>query len=85
MATKNEKIAALLQRKAGVTRAEILKLTGWPTVSVQAVAKACGLKLRKEKTPGEPTRYYGTAPKGKAKKPVSRDNGSSKQKEEAAA
>jgi len=48
MTSKTEKIATLLKRPTGCTRAEILKLTGWPTVSVQAVAKACGLKLRKE-------------------------------------
>ena len=42
-------------------------------VSIQAMAKAAGLKLRKDKKPGEPTRYYGTASKPKpVKKPVGR-------------
>jgi hypothetical protein len=59
--SKTELIAGLLTRAKGCTGAEILEATGWPTVSVPAQAKAAGLKLRKEKAKGEPTRYYGTA------------------------
>lgn len=53
-------IAGLLQRKEGCTNAEALKVTGWPTLSMPQQAKAAGLKLRKEKEKGEPTRYFGT-------------------------
>ena len=58
---KTLKIARLLQRKNGVTRAEILEYTGWPSVSVQAMAKAAGLKLSKSKEKGSPTSYFGEA------------------------
>lgn len=51
-------IAALLTRPEGTTTAEILKATGWPSVSVPQQAKAAGLKLRKEKEKGSPTRYF---------------------------
>lgn len=57
--TKLEVIAALLQRKNGTTNAEILEASGWPSVSVPQQAKAAGLKLRKEKVKGKPTRYFG--------------------------
>jgi hypothetical protein len=56
---KTKEIGRLLQRKNGCTTEEILELTGWPAVSVPAMAKACGLKLRKERQPGERTRYWG--------------------------
>lgn len=58
--TKNAIIAALLLRKGGTTNAEILAVTFWPSVSVPQQAKAAGLKLRKEKVQGKPTRYYGS-------------------------
>ena len=58
---KTLEIARLLQRKNGVTRAEILEYTGWPSVSVQAMAKAAGLKLTKSKEKGSPTSYFGEA------------------------
>ena len=58
--SKTEIIAHLLQRKNGTTTAEILEATGWPAVSVPAMAKAAGLKLQKEKEQGKPTRYYGS-------------------------
>jgi hypothetical protein len=58
--SKTALVAGLLQRAKGCTGAEILALTGWPTVSVPAQAKAAGLKLRKEKAKGEPTRYFGS-------------------------
>ena len=58
--TKNSIVAALLLRKSGTTGAEILAATNWPSVSVPGQAKAAGLALRKEKTPGKPTRYYGS-------------------------
>lgn len=56
--TKREKAAALLMRETGATAREILDETGWPAVSVPAIAKASGLTLRQEKD-GKATRYYG--------------------------
>ena len=58
--TKTEVVAALLRRKSGCTAAEVLEATGWPAVSMPAMAKACGLALRKEKEKGSPTQYYGS-------------------------
>jgi hypothetical protein len=57
--TKREIAAALLTRPEGTTAKEILYATGWPAVSVPAIAKASGLTLRQEKD-GKTTRYYGT-------------------------
>lgn len=58
---KTLKVLAMLQRKSGCTRKEILDATGWPTVSVQSMAKAGKLKLEVEKEKGKPMRYYGKA------------------------
>lgn len=41
---KTAKIIAKM-KNGGITRAEILKMTGWPSVSVQALAKSAGVKL----------------------------------------
>lgn len=57
--SKTAIIADLLLGKDGTTRRDILTATGWPAVSVQAMARAAGLALRQEKAKGEPTRYYG--------------------------
>lgn len=56
---KTLKVKALLERKSGCTSAEVKKATGWPAVSMPAMAKACGLKLRKVKEAGKPTQYFG--------------------------
>ena len=58
--SKTGLIADLLLRKEGCTRDDILEVTGWPSVSVPAMAKAAGLKLRKEKTKGGKTHYFGS-------------------------
>lgn len=58
--SKLEQIAALLTRKQGCTREDILTLTGWKAVSVPAQAKAAGLELRQEKT-GRSFVYFGSA------------------------
>lgn len=58
--SKVEIIAGLLKRKAGCTSKDVLDATGWPAVSMPQQAKAAGLKLRKVKESGEPTRYYGS-------------------------
>jgi hypothetical protein len=55
---KTRAIGVLLLRPEGCTTADILALTGWPSVSVPAMAKACSLNLRKEKIGGA-TRYFG--------------------------
>lgn len=55
---KRELVAQLLQSEAGATRKDILAATGWPAVSVPAVAKASGLELELVKEAGG-TRYYG--------------------------
>lgn len=57
---KTMEIKRLLMRKNGCNRKEILEATGWVAVSVQAMAKACGLKLRQEKEKGKPIQYFGT-------------------------
>lgn len=61
--TKAAMVGQLLLDPKGCTTADILKATGWPSVSVPAQAKAVGLKLRKEKKPGEVTRYFGVPTK----------------------
>jgi hypothetical protein len=53
---KSEQIAALLRRAKGCTRADVLALTGWGAVSMQAQAKAAGVKLKIDKTV-RPFRY----------------------------
>lgn len=56
--TKREIAADLLKRKEGCTTREILDATGWPAVSVPAIAKASGLKLSQTKD-GRTTTYFG--------------------------
>lgn len=60
--SKTAMVGQLLLRKEGCTTADILKATGWPSVSVPAQAKAVGLGLRKEKN-GKITRYFGVPQK----------------------
>lgn len=54
--SKVELVAKLLQRPQGCTTADVLKATGWPSVSMPQQAKAAGLTLKKEKD-GKVTRY----------------------------
>jgi hypothetical protein len=56
--SKLEIVVGLLKRKDGCTAAEVMEATKWPSVSMNQQAKAAGLKLRKEKAKGEPTRYF---------------------------
>ena len=56
--SKKAIVAGLLKRKKGCTGKEVKEATGWPSVSMPALAKSCGLKLRKEKT-DRGMRYYG--------------------------
>jgi hypothetical protein len=55
--SKTALVADLLARKEGCTTADVLKATGWPAVSLPAMAKAIGVKLRKEKD-GKVSRYW---------------------------
>ena len=50
-------IADLLKRLEGCTTADVLKATGWPSVSMPAQAKAAGVTLRKTKA-GRTTTYF---------------------------
>lgn len=56
--SKTELIGALLKRAKGCTTKDVLEATGWPAVSMPQQAKALGIGLRKEKKPGEVTRYF---------------------------
>jgi hypothetical protein len=56
---KSFAIAEMLKRAKGCTLKEVLEVTQWPAVSMPAMAKQLGIKLRIEKKPGERTRYYG--------------------------
>jgi hypothetical protein len=58
--SKLHAVAALLKRAKGCTAAECMAATGWPSISMPAMAKAAGLKLKKVKEKGEPTRYWGS-------------------------
>lgn len=57
---KTALIRAGLLRASGITRAQMTEMTGWPTLSFQAMAKSLGLKLTKDKQPGKPTTYHAT-------------------------
>ena len=56
--TKTELIGKLLLRPQGCTLSEVLNVTGWPTVSMPVQANLLGVKLRREKKPGAPMRYF---------------------------
>lgn len=56
--SKLAEIGALLARSEGCTAAEVMKATGWPSVSMPAQAKALGCKLRVVKDGKEPSRYF---------------------------
>lgn len=57
--TKADLVGGLLTKAGGTTTGEILKHTGWPSVSVPKQAKIAGLKLEKFKEGGV-TKYKGT-------------------------
>jgi hypothetical protein len=44
--SKSAKIVAMLQRPSGVTREQVLKVTGWKAVSMQQMAGNAGIKLK---------------------------------------
>jgi hypothetical protein len=43
---KTQQVLALMRRAKGVTREEVLKLTGWKAVSMQQLAKSTGVTLK---------------------------------------
>jgi hypothetical protein len=47
---KTATVIKMLRRAKGATRKEILKYLGWPSVSVQQLAKSAGVKLKVVKT-----------------------------------
>ena len=55
--SKTAQVIALMKRASGVTRAEVLELTGWKAVSMQQVAASGGVKIKLEKVEGKPTVY----------------------------
>lgn len=57
--TKRDLAADLLRRPEGCTSKDILDVTGWPAVSVPAIARASGLTLTQKKD-GRVTTYFGT-------------------------
>jgi len=52
-----ELVRRLLLKRSGTTRAEVLRRTGWASVSMQAEARNAGLELRTEGS--NPIRYFG--------------------------
>ena len=56
---KSLAIAEMLKRAKGCTGKDVKAATGWQSVSMPAMAKQLHIKLRIEKVPGEPTRYFG--------------------------
>jgi len=55
--SKTGKVAELIRRDKGCTGAEALKATGWLRISMPAITRAAGIKLRKVKEEGK-TRYF---------------------------
>jgi hypothetical protein len=43
---KTQKVIALMRRPSGVTRDQVVKLTGWKAVSMQALAANAGVTLK---------------------------------------
>jgi hypothetical protein len=70
--SKKEIVRRLLLR--GTTVAEVMAATGWPSVSMPAQARACELKLLKEKGEDGVTRYRGV-PHGGADTSAGEDTG----------
>jgi hypothetical protein len=57
--TKVARIGEMLMQPNGVTRKELLKFSGWPTMSVPQQARANGLVVRRRKV-GTTMRYFGS-------------------------
>jgi Protein of unknown function (DUF3489) len=48
--SKTAQVIALMKRPSGVTRAQVLELTGWKAVSMQQVAKAGRVRVKIDKS-----------------------------------
>lgn len=57
--SKSAIIERLLTRPEGCTSADVLKATKWPTISMPAIAKQLGLKLKRDSS-GDVMRYFGS-------------------------
>jgi hypothetical protein len=53
-------VGEMLLRPEGVTRAEVMAATGWPSVSLPQQAEACGLSFTTQRT-GREVRYFAAA------------------------
>jgi len=67
--TKLAIIVDLLTREEGCTRAEAMAATEWPSISMQANARAAGLELRQTTGLGGVVRYWGARPDAAAAAP----------------
>lgn len=54
-----ELVRRLLRKRGGTTRAEVIRRTGWSSVSMQAAARSAGLRLKTKGT--FPMRYFGVS------------------------
>lgn len=68
--TKSQQVARLLLRQEGCTYVDAVAVTGWPSISIPWHAKNNGLRLRIEKTKGQPHRYFGERRKIEVRKIV---------------
>jgi hypothetical protein len=68
--TKSQMIASLLLRHDGCTIRDVLTAIDWPSVSIPRHARSNGLRLRIEKVPGQPKRYFGERRKIEVRKVV---------------
>jgi hypothetical protein len=59
MSTKSQQVAQLLLRPEGCSYSDAIAVTGWSSISIQWHAKNNGLRLRVERTKGQPQRYFG--------------------------
>ena len=53
---KSAKVVEMMKKNCGVTRAQVLKATGWKAVSMQQLAKSAGVKLKVDESE-RPFRY----------------------------
>jgi hypothetical protein len=51
-------IAEMLTRRSGVTNVEAAEKLGWKSISIPRNARTLNMKIRKEKQPGKPARFY---------------------------
>lgn len=59
--TKTHMAGEMMMRSGGASGPEVLRATGWPSVSMPAQARACGLAVRTVRR-GREVRYYAAMP-----------------------